>query len=62
MCFLEVSLSEEFDEKQIRPKSAEVERLSWVGDICHVEHELDEAFLLFAVRWIVVIIILDLTL
>ena len=38
----EITLFKELDEEKICPEATYFERLSWVGDVGHVEHEFDQ--------------------
>ena len=45
----EITLFKELDEEKICPEATYFERLSWVGDVGHVEHEFDQKFFRFSI-------------
>ena len=47
-----IALLEELNEEQICPGAAYLERLRWIGDVRHVEHEFDQKFLVFMIAWL----------
>ena len=44
----EITLLKELHEKKICPEATNFERLSWVGDVSHVEHEFDQRLFRFS--------------
>ena len=45
----EITLFKELDEEKICPEATYFERLCWVGDVGHVEHEFDQKLFRFSI-------------
>ena len=44
-----ITLLKELNEEKIGPEAAYFERLCWIGDVGHMEHEFDQKLFLFGI-------------
>ena len=52
MHLLKVSLREEFNKEKVAPKTTQFPWFCWIGNVCQVEHKLDQQFFVLGLLWI----------